>query len=161
MHLIQPFSKFVSTGRPYVTLKAATSLDGKIATSKGESQWITGTKARQVVHDLRNRTDAILVGAGTVVKDNPRLSARLKNRKEYFPLRVVIDPNQRIPLSVQVFQTAKEHPVVSITRPFNNSRRKMALERLGVELIEIPGKSAAMDFRKILQSLGGGKLSTS
>ncbi len=153
--LIESFCKFINTGQPFVTLKAATSLDGKIATSTGESKWITGVKARQVVHDLRNRMDAILVGAGTVVKDDPRLSARVKGKKEYFPLRIVIDPNQRIPLSSQLFQTAVDHPVISVTRPYSNSKRKKALEKLGVELIEIAGKSRRIDFQKILQSLGG------
>ncbi len=152
--LVAPFSKFIKTGHPYVTLKAATSLDGKIATSSGESQWITGVKARQMVHGLRNRTDAILVGAGTAVKDDPRLSARLKGRKEYFPLRVVVDPSLRVPLSSQLFQSAKEGPVISIARPSKNVAKKKKLEKLGVEVIEVPGKSRFIELKKILNILG-------
>ncbi len=152
--LIEPFTHFMQTGLPFVSLKAAMSLDGKIATAGGESKWITGAQARHFVHQLRNRVDAILVGANTVIQDNPRLSARQGAKRERFPLRVVIDPRQRVPLASQLFQDAGEHPVVSITRPVKNRARRNALERLGVEVVELAGAGNVIPFRKILKILG-------
>ena len=84
------FVKFITTGQPFVILKAAASLDGKIATRRGESQWISSTRAREKVHQIRNRVDAILVGTETVLKDNPRLTTRLKNGNGNHPVRVVL-----------------------------------------------------------------------
>ena len=87
--LNEVFSKYIRTKMPFVILKSAVSLDGKIATRSGDSRWITGVKAREQVHRLRNQVDAIMVGAGTVVKDNPRLTTRMKNRKGKNPIRII------------------------------------------------------------------------
>ncbi|SVE62221.1 uncharacterized protein METZ01_LOCUS515075, partial [marine metagenome] len=88
--LNESFFKYIRTGRPWVILKSALSLDGKIATWTGDSQWITGPKTRDYVHQLRNSVDAILVGAGTVRADNPRLTVRLKNGDIRNPARVIV-----------------------------------------------------------------------
>ena len=84
------FLKYIRTGRPFVTLKSALSLDGKIATRMGDSKWITGPKARNYAHQLRGRVDAVLVGSGTVVADDPRLTMRLKNSNLCSPIRIIV-----------------------------------------------------------------------
>jgi len=152
--LIAPFAKFIRTGRPFVSLKAAVSLDGKIATATGESQWITGPKARERVHDLRKRVDAILVGAGTVVDDDPRLTARPSRGREEYPMRVIVDPNLRVPINARVFHNARSQRVLLITRPGGDTQRKDGLRTVGVEVVEIPEKRGRLDFNNILDCLG-------
>jgi diaminohydroxyphosphoribosylaminopyrimidine deaminase/5-amino-6-(5-phosphoribosylamino)uracil reductase len=96
--LNEVYIKWIATGLPFVILKAAISLDGRIATRTGDSQWISGETSRLLVHRLRNQVDAVLVGIGTVLKDDPRLTVRLPGeRKTKDPLRVVIDPRLRLP----------------------------------------------------------------
>ena len=100
--LIEGFAKRMATGLPFVTLKLATTLDGQIATAGGESRWITGPAARRRVHEIRNRVDAILVGSGTVLADDPELTCRLRGGHD--PLRVVLDGRGRVPASARVFR---------------------------------------------------------
>lgn len=151
--LIKYFSKFIQSGKPYVILKSAVSLDGKIATSIGESQWITGPISRKRVHQVRARVDAILVGAQTAIKDNPRLTARPTPQSECYPMRVLMDPNLRVPLSANVFYNAKKERVAVVTRPGHGARKK-SLEKKGVEVIEIPEKRGTIPFREVLENLG-------
>jgi len=109
--LNEAYIKYITTGRPFVTLKVAMSLDGKIATRTGDSRWITGEKARRLVHQMRSDSDAILTGAGTVTADDPELTARIKGGKN--PVRVVIDPQLKTPLRAKIFKTPPETIMVS------------------------------------------------
>lgn len=104
------FFHYIQTGRPYVTLKYAITMDGKIATKTGASRWITGEKARENVHKDRNRHAAILVGIGTVLADDPLLNCRIEGGKD--PVRVICDTKLRIPLDSQIVRTAKEIPTI-------------------------------------------------
>ncbi len=151
--LIEYFSKFIQSGKPYVILKSAVSLDGKIATAKGESKWITGPKARQRVHQLRAQVDAILVGAQTVIQDNPSLTARPSPKNKCYPTRVLLDPNLRISLKAKVFNNAQTERVVVVTRP-GHGARKNTLIKMGVLVIEILEKRGTIPFEKILKELG-------
>ena len=150
--LIAPFACFIRKGRPWVTLKTAASLDGKIATARGESRWITGSRARARVHELRSRVDAILVGAGTVVADDPRLTARPRGRRERFPMRVVVDPHHRVPVRARVFANARTQRVVCFTGR-GSRRRQEALRALGVEVVPLREKRGVLDFQDILRCL--------
>ena len=94
------FFKYITTGRPFVILIAAMSLDGKIATKTGESQWISNETSRRFVHEIRNRVDAVLVGACTILKDNPLLTTRLKGQISRNPKRIIIDNLLKIPLEI-------------------------------------------------------------
>lgn len=101
--LIEPFAKWITTRRPFVTLKLAASIDGKVAAPDGTSRWITGEQARAEVHDLRRRADAVLVGSGTAVADDPALTFRTPGLEGEQPLRVLLDSSGRTPVDAQLF----------------------------------------------------------
>src|SRR5712691_3294525 len=122
-------------GRPLVTLKLATSLDGRIATASGESRWITGAPARERAHLLRATHDAILVGTDTVLADDPQLTCRLPGLAEHSPVRVVIDRQLRVPLGAQVFAEARAVPTWVLTLPSADQARRKALSDAGVVVI--------------------------
>jgi len=127
----------VLKGRPLVVLKLATSLDGRIATHSGDSRWITGETARRRAHLLRSRADAILVGSGTAVLDNPRLDVRLPGLAGRKPLRVVIDGRLRLPLTHDLVARAAESPTLLVTRNGNPPARLAAYRASKVEVMEI------------------------
>ncbi len=142
-------------GRPLVTLKLASTLDGRIATERGESRWITGEAARARVHLLRARHDAVLVGSGTAVADNPRLDVRLAGLEGASPVRVVLDGRLRLPLTHDLVARAKARPTWLITREGGAPGRIRAYEEAGVEVIRI-GRDAesAAALEAALQALG-------
>ena len=104
------FFHYITTGRPYVVMKYAMTMDGKIATRTGESQWITGEEARSEVHRMRHRYSAIMAGIGTVLADDPMLNTRIEGLTS--PIRVIIDSNLRIPLNSRILKTAKEYETI-------------------------------------------------
>lgn len=128
------FLRSIETQRPYVMLKTATSLDGKVALESGDSKWVTGTEARRDVHELRASVDAILTGIGTVLADDPALTVRL-DRPTRQPFRVVLDRELRLPLSSRLVRTANEVPVLVYTLSDNELKRG-ALIQSGVELAD-------------------------
>lgn len=117
-----PYVKWIVSGIPYVTLKAGLSLDGKIATSNGESKWITNKKCRQYVYKLRSLSDAVLVGIGTVLKDNPRLRKAKKV--------VILDPALKIPLSSQILKRKKNQLIITTTNK-SSVQKRIRLEKMG------------------------------
>lgn len=151
----EQFFKFIKTGRPFVTLKIAESLDGKIATIAGQSQWISGPKSRKFSHYLRSIHSAVLVGTNTVLKDNPSLTVRLEKAKHQ-PLRVVLDAFGKIPEKARVFdRAAKTLLVVSPRYP----RKKLKIVRLkNIEILELPLKNSDFDLKKLLKFLGRKKI---
>lgn len=137
VRLNEGFFKRVSEGRPMVTMKVATSLDGRIATASGESKWITGPEARAYGHLLRARHDAILTGLGTVISDDPELTCRLAGLEAASPLRVVVDSWLRLPEHSHLVQTARHRPTWVATLGPADPDKKHALERRGVDIIEV------------------------
>jgi diaminohydroxyphosphoribosylaminopyrimidine deaminase/5-amino-6-(5-phosphoribosylamino)uracil reductase len=131
------FLKRVIKGQPLVVLKLATSLDGRIATHSGDSQWITGPLARRRAHLLRARADAILVGSGTAVADNPRLDVRLRGLEGRRPLRVVVDGRLRLPLTHDLVARAAEWPTLLVTHEGNQAERLRAYRDCGVEVVQV------------------------
>lgn len=148
------FFRRTTTGRPLVTLKLATTLDGRIATHAGESQWITGPEARRMAHALRGRHDAVMVGVGTVMADNPDLTCRLPGYDQRPVVRVVADSHLRTPLTARLISTARETPTWMLIRSGTDATRRRAFADLGVEVIEVPPAAAGVDLLKGLQSLG-------
>lgn len=140
--------------RPLVTLKMATSMDGRIATASGASQWITGPEARRFGHMLRATHDAILIGSGTARADNPELTCRLTGLEDQSPIRVVLDTHFSIPLTGRLVQTAREHPLVVFCGPTADATRQQALVDAGASVIETaPGQSGQPSPASVVATL--------
>lgn len=156
---------WMSTGRPFVILKGAMTLDGKIATTTGESQWITGVKARQDVHRLRNQVDAVMVGIGTVQADNPELSARrisptVNRRVGRQPLRIVLDSRLRISLTAKVLQDVVEQPTMVCTTAQAPPKKIQQLRDRGVSVWVLPRQAGKVSLKSCLTRLGKEGLSS-
>jgi diaminohydroxyphosphoribosylaminopyrimidine deaminase/5-amino-6-(5-phosphoribosylamino)uracil reductase len=137
--------------RPFVHLKLACSLDGKIATRTGDSRWITGDESRARVHELRHQYDAILIGAGTATADNPLLTDRSGKPRRRPPARVVLDESLRLSMDSQLVMTALETPLLVFTSDRADSLAVSSLEKRGVEVIR--DASGGRDLRAVLQEL--------
>ncbi len=135
--LNEGFFRRITENRPLFTLKTATTLDGRIATHRGESQWITGPSARKVGHWLRANHDAIMVGSGTVITDNPELTCRLPGMEGQSPVRIFFDSRMRVPLTHKLIATAEKTPTWMVTLPTGDQTRKDAFRNCGVEVLEI------------------------
>ncbi|HLY55402.1 MAG TPA: bifunctional diaminohydroxyphosphoribosylaminopyrimidine deaminase/5-amino-6-(5-phosphoribosylamino)uracil reductase RibD [Stellaceae bacterium] len=149
------FFKRVVHGRPLVTLKLATSLDGRISTHGGESHWITGEPARRLSHMLRRQHDAVAVGSGTVLADDPQLNVRLAGLEAPPPLRIVVDGRLRTPLTARLVREAATTPTLVATLAGTDPLRLEALRGCGVEVAELPADSdGALDLGAFLDHLG-------
>jgi len=154
--LLAPFRCRVATGRPLVTHKYAMTLDGRIATATGSSRWISGTAARRRVHELRDHVDAIIVGVGTVLGDDPELTTRLDShwRPVRHPLRVILDSRCRTPPAARVLDPALPgHTLIATAAA--PSERVAAMQALGATIVTLPGDgSGRVDVAALLQHLG-------
>lgn len=149
--LNEAFITHMVSKRPFVVLKAAMSLDGKIATAAGESQWISGTESRQRVHALRHELSGIMVGVETVIQDDPRLTARLPNSQH--PVRIVVDSQLRIPLTAKVLQQNEANTIVAATEAADLVRKE-ALTKMGIEVIITKAKSGRVHLPELMAELG-------
>jgi diaminohydroxyphosphoribosylaminopyrimidine deaminase/5-amino-6-(5-phosphoribosylamino)uracil reductase len=150
--LNQAFRKHARTGLPLVTLKMAMSLDGQTATAPGDEPWISGESSRPLVHRWRSEADAIAVGIGTVLADDPLLTARLPGARQ--PVRVVFDSEARLPGGSQLLATLDRSPLLVVVAPDADPARLGALRDLGVEIIVSAGESAADRVTSTLTNLG-------
>jgi diaminohydroxyphosphoribosylaminopyrimidine deaminase/5-amino-6-(5-phosphoribosylamino)uracil reductase len=154
--LIAPWSKFVTTGVPYVALKLGLSLDGRIASRTGASKWVTGPEARARVHLLRSQHDAVLIGIGTALADDPRLTVR--DAPGHSPLRIVFDTKLRLPLVSRLVQTAREAPTWVVCTTDAPSSNEEALVERGVDVLRAPasaeGRIEAVAALKMLAARG-------
>ncbi|MFA3915916.1 bifunctional diaminohydroxyphosphoribosylaminopyrimidine deaminase/5-amino-6-(5-phosphoribosylamino)uracil reductase RibD [Ruegeria hyattellae] len=144
-------------GRPLVTLKLASSFDGRIATATGQSKWITGTQARRAVHAMRARHDAVMVGAGTARADDPSLTVRDLGVTQQ-PVRIVVSRHLDLPLMSQLARSAAEYPVWLCHAPGADSERMLAWEGLGAKLIPCAVDGSQLDAGDLLQQLGSAGL---
>ena len=152
--IIEAYAKHVVTGLPFVTAKFAVSLDGKIATSGGESRWITGERARAYAHELRAASDAVMVGIGTALADDPQLTARDAEGRPLprQPSRVVVDSGGRLPTAARMLAEPGE-TIVAVARP--SAGRVRALERAGAVVLPAPSADGdAVDLAALLDELG-------
>jgi diaminohydroxyphosphoribosylaminopyrimidine deaminase/5-amino-6-(5-phosphoribosylamino)uracil reductase len=150
--LNQAFRKHARTGLPLVTLKLAMSLDGHTATAPGEDPWISGESSRPLVHRWRSEADAIAVGIGTVLADDPLLTARLPGARQ--PVRVIFDSEARLPCGSQLLATLDRSPLLVIVAPDADQARLGALRDLGVETIVAAGSTPAARVEAALTELG-------
>lgn len=132
------FFSVMSENRPFVMLKLGTSLDGKIASKSGKSQWITGEKARARGHYMRSRFDGIMVGIGTALADDPQLTCRVPGLEDRSPTRIVLDSHLRLPLTAGLVQTAREIPTIILTKDGHDKARRKAFVEAGVDVIVVP-----------------------
>jgi diaminohydroxyphosphoribosylaminopyrimidine deaminase/5-amino-6-(5-phosphoribosylamino)uracil reductase len=151
-HLNRPFFKLIRTGLPYVTLKAATTLDGKLATTTGDSRWVTGEPARALVHRLRDQVDAILVGVNTVLRDDPQLTTRLPDGLTgHDPVRVVLDSQLRLPLKAKLLSLPGR--TVVATTASEDSPRARRLKAAGAEVWTLPARAEKVELKALLKRL--------
>lgn len=150
--LNEAYIKYITTGEPFVTLKIAMTLDGKIALPTGESKWITGERARRLVHRMRAASDAILTAIGTVKADNPRLTARLKGAKT--PVRVVIDPGLETPLEANILDIPP--PTILVTKRKNEARTEPYREK-GADFIYYEEE---LDLKWLMKELGSREITS-
>ena len=148
------FFKYIITRLPFVCIKYAMTLDGKIATYTGDSKWISNEESRQYVHQLRNTYDAILVGIGTVLADNPMLNTRLGIPEPKDPIRIVIDGNLDIPLTSNIVQTSKKQKTIIFTAKTGNEEKLNYLIEAGIEIVTVNGDSQNLDLKAVLAQLG-------
>jgi diaminohydroxyphosphoribosylaminopyrimidine deaminase/5-amino-6-(5-phosphoribosylamino)uracil reductase len=149
--LNEAFVKHVTRGLPLVTLKLAASLDGKIATASGDSRWISGEESRRTVHQLRNQMDAVLVGAGTVIADDPLLTCRIPGGRN--PLRVVLDARLRLPPDAQLLRHTDREKTVIVTGRRAPARRARALTARGARLLRVAERNGKLPWRAVLKQL--------
>ena len=146
------FIKYITKKQPFVVLKTAMSLDGKIATKTGESKWITGEKARYEVQQLRNQYSAIMVGVDTVIMDNPQLTCRIPNGRN--PIRIVVDSKLRTPLESNIVKSAKDIRTILVTTKIASEEKVRLIEELGVVVIKTNCKNGKVDLIESLAKLG-------
>ncbi|WNG46307.1 bifunctional diaminohydroxyphosphoribosylaminopyrimidine deaminase/5-amino-6-(5-phosphoribosylamino)uracil reductase RibD [Archangium minus] len=151
--LNRPFFKAMSTGLPYVTLKAAVTLDGKLATATGDSRWVTGEAAREQVHRLRDQVDVILVGANTVRKDNPQLTTRLPDGNGKDPVRVVVDSHLSLSPKLTVFTQRSPARTVVATLEDPTGRKAKRFAALGVDIWQLPAKGERVDLAALMRRI--------
>ena len=152
------FLNRVTLGRPMVTLKLATTLDGRIATQTGESQWITGPEARRYGHALRGQHDAVLVGVGTVLADDPDLTCRIDGFRTIPNVRIIADSHLRTPLTSRVLTTAKTVPTWFLQREGTNLAREETFATMGARLFKVKGDAAGIDLALAMQAMAAAGL---
>ena len=150
------FFKFITKKIPYVTLKAAQTADGRIAGKDGESKWISSLTARKYVHSLRGKYDALLVGAGTVLKDDPRLTVRLTEGRN--PKRVVLDTNLKIKSGYKIFTNNGDKKLILVTSKKNNSAKNGKIRKIlstGAQIIFVKeSRNRKLNLKAVLKELG-------
>jgi len=153
-YLVAPFARHVTTGMPLVLFKGAMTLDGVTATRSGDSRWISSAESRDQVHRLRDRVDALMVGAGTVLADNPRLTTRLQEGGRDAD-RIIVDTRLRIPEDASVLESHSGARVIVATTKAADPQKRQRLEGRGVEILETsPGADSRIDPRALCRVLG-------
>ena len=152
IRLNEAYAKYIMTKRPFVILKVAMTLDGKIATPEGESKWITGEKARELVHKTRGSVDAVMTAIGTVKADDPQLTARIKKGTRS-PIRIIIDPDFEIPIDAKILNTPPKTVIVTKVSKsqVSESKKKTLLEK-NIKIIEYDGER--VDLKWLMKKLG-------
>lgn len=150
--LNEVFLKYIKNKKPFVVMKVAMSLDGKIATTTGQSKWISCDESRRYVHKLRSEVMSILVGINTVIKDNPMLDCRLENGKN--PIRIIVDTTLKIPIDSKIVSSSKLIRTIVVTTKHANINVMKLLEDKGVEILTVNLKNNLVDLKEMINKLG-------
>lgn len=157
----RPFIKHVTTGMPWVIMKAGMSIDGRIAPASRKSGWITSGRSRRQVHIIRDRVDAIAVGVGTALNDDPSLTTRLPAGRGRDPVRVVLDTHLRLPLAARVVQQDSAAETVVFCGPDHDAKNAERLKKAGVRVVPVAlGGDGHLDLRAALKALGAMQLNS-
>lgn len=151
--LNEAFVKFTKTKMPFVIMKSAMSLDGRIATRSGNSKWITGEESRGFVQKLRAEVDGIMVGIGTVLKDNPRLTLRTEKIKRTSPAKIVVDSSIKIPITAKLFSSKPEARVIIAATNLAGRKKVESLRKKGVDVIQTEADKGNVDMKKLMKEL--------
>jgi len=152
--LNEAFIKFVTSGRPFVIVKSALTLDGWTATAGGHSKWITNEKSRRFVHRLRDQVDAVLVGIGTLLADNPLLTVRLNRTCNRDPLRIIVDTHLRTPLDAKILNQASSSDTLIVVGSQVTGREQKRFQKQGVSTLVCPMKAGMIDLAALMGILG-------
>lgn len=153
--LIEDFIWYTKNNQtPFVILKCAATLDGQIATSTGDSQWITNEASRARVHEIRHEVDAILIGSGTLHADDPSLTCRRENQPAKDPMRIILDTRLGIRENARVITQKSHAPTLVVTGPGVSQQKKQALEKKGVQVLEVPLRKERLDLGQLMIKLG-------
>ena len=152
--LNESFIKFMHTQRPFVVLKMAATLDGRIATSSGDARWVTGAQARAFVHQLRHNMDAIMVGIGTVLADDPELSTRLEQGGGIDPVRVILDSRLTISAEARLLNQLSTAETLIVCGPEAPEEKQLSLSEKGACLIQLPLVADRIDLKALMKELG-------
>lgn len=150
--LNEVFLKYIKNKKPFVVMKVAMSLDGKISTTTGQSKWISCDESRRYVHKLRSEVMSILVGINTVIKDNPMLDCRLENGKN--PIRIIVDTTLKIPIDSKIVSSSKSIRTIVVTTEHANRNVMKLLEDKGVEILTVNLKNNLVDLKETINKLG-------
>lgn len=154
--LNEVFIKYITTKKPFVIMKAGISIDGKIATSGGESKWITSERSRLHSHELRNRMSGIMVGINTVLSDDPSLTYRGEHKGKN-PLRIIIDSTLKVPFESKVIKYNNNNTIVACVKNADLIKKEK-LEKMGVKVIETKSKKGKVDLQEVVEKLGKDKI---
>lgn len=152
--LNEAFTTWITTGRPFVILKCAATLDGRIATRTGDSRWVTGPASRRHVHQIRHAVDGILVGVETVKNDDPSLTTRLKGETGSDPTRIILDTHLSMPATARMLHQASEAPTWVACGPDAPESRRSALEAAGARVIAAAVKNGRIDLSALMEQIG-------
>lgn len=156
LKLNEIFFQYVTTKKPFVLLKSALSLDGKIATVTGESQWISCEKSRREVHELRGVYASIMVGIGTVLADNPSLTCRLDGKKS--PIRIIVDSSLQTPLDANILKNQDVAKTIIATTSKADEEKKRQIEAMGVEVLVLDEKDGHVDLNQLQEAISERKI---
>ncbi|HEV2222898.1 MAG TPA: bifunctional diaminohydroxyphosphoribosylaminopyrimidine deaminase/5-amino-6-(5-phosphoribosylamino)uracil reductase RibD [Candidatus Acidoferrales bacterium] len=152
-HLNEAFAKWIRTKLPFVTLKTALTLDGRIAARTGSTTWITSGASREEVQRMRHEADALLTGIGTVLADDPRMTDRTKLPRRKPLIRVIVDSRLRIPVKSGIVKSAKNDALIFTTQSHDSPKGKL-LRKAGVEIVRIRSRGGHADLREVLREMG-------
>lgn len=148
------FVKYISSKQPFCIMKTAMTIDGKIATTTGDSKWISNEKSRAYVHELRQRVTGIMVGIGTVLMDDPELTTRREGLISLNPTRIIIDSKARIPIDAKVLKCDKDTKTIIVTTEFADKSKIEAIKQKGAEVIVTQSKDNWVDLKHLMTVLG-------
>lgn len=159
-HLNETYIKYITKKIPYIVAKVAVSLDGKIATKKFSSQWISSSKTREYIHLLRGEFDAVMIGINTLLKDDPHLTVRHPNWGQKRLARIILDSHLRFPLRANILNTLSQGKIFVFTLPQSSQKKAEALRKKGIEVVLLPSSASKIDLEKVLFWLGKQQISS-